>query len=146
MQPAWLTDLQTCDVSVTKIFAKLLDFLQLQQVYPQHLYGDDHQIINLLVTREKGFLVFLLMLKMFIYQLEREWRWRWWLYLYEGLDINIEWVRAGTVWRLSGQLTLLKQESQQGEQRVPGNNNYNNNKIWKYITIQYSCRISSMLN
>ena len=146
MQPAWLTDLQTCDVSVTKIFAKLLDFLQLQQVYPQHLYGDDHQIINLLVTREKGFLVFLLMLKMFIYQLEREWRWRWWLYLYEGLDINIEWVRAGTVWRLSGQLTLLKQESQQGEQRVPGNNNYNNNKIWKYITIQYSCRISNMLN
>ena len=71
MQPAGLTDLQTCDVSVTKIFAKLLDFLQLQQVYPQHLYGDDHQIINLLVTREKGFLVFLLMLKMFIYQLER---------------------------------------------------------------------------
>ena len=63
---AGLTDLQTCDVSVTKIFAKLLDLLQLQQVYPQHLYGYDHQIIHLLVTREKSFLVFLLMLKMFI--------------------------------------------------------------------------------
>ena len=83
--------LETGDVSVAKIFAKLLDLLQLQQVYPQHLYGYDHQIINLLVTREKCFLVFLLMLKMYICQLclksggggvE--------VYLYEGLNINIE--------------------------------------------------------
>ena len=69
MNNTGLTDLQTGDVSVTKIFAKLLDLLQLQQVYPEDLYGYDHQIINLLVTREKGFLVFLLMLKMFICKL-----------------------------------------------------------------------------
>ena len=58
------THLETSDVSVTEIFAKLLDLLQLQQVYPQHLYGYDHQVIHLLVTREKSFLVFLLMLKL----------------------------------------------------------------------------------
>ena len=59
-----VTHLQTGDVSVAEIFAKLLDLLQLQEVYPQHLYGDDHQVVHLLVTREERLLVFLLMLKM----------------------------------------------------------------------------------
>ena len=57
--------LETSDVSVAEVLAQLLDLLQLQQMYPQHLDGDDHQIIHLFVASEEGFLVSLLMLKIY---------------------------------------------------------------------------------
>ena len=40
--------LETGDVPVTKVFAQLLNFLQLQQVYPQHLNGFHHLKISTL--------------------------------------------------------------------------------------------------
>ena len=113
-----VTHLQTGDVSVAEIFAKLLDLLQLQEVYPQHLYGDDHQVVHLLVTREERLLVFLLMLKM-LYMKETLEPVRH-LHLHKGLHVDVEGVRAGAVRGLSGQLALLKQEGKQREQRVPG--------------------------
>ena len=116
-----VTHLQTGDVSVAEIFAKLLDLLQLQEVYPQHLYGDDHQVVHLLVTREERLLVFLLMLKMLYMKETLEPVRRECLqHLYEGLHVDVEGVRAGAVRGLSGQLALLKQEGKQREQRVPG--------------------------
>ena len=63
--------LETCDISVTEVFAQLLDLLELEQVNPEHLDGDEHEVVHLLVPGEEGLLVPLLVLG-------------------EGLDINVE--------------------------------------------------------
>ena len=55
--------LETCDVSVAEVLAQLLHLLQLQQMDPQHLDGDYHQVIHLFVASEERFLVSLLMLQ-----------------------------------------------------------------------------------
>ena len=85
--------LEARDVSIAKVLAELLDLLELEQVYPEHLDGDEHEVIHLLVPGEEGLLVPLLVLG-------------------EGLDIDVEGVCVGAVWTLGRQLTLLKEKSQ----------------------------------
>ena len=47
------------------------------------------------------------------------------LVLHEGLDVHIETFTTGTLRRLGGELALLEEQSQQGEERMPGGtNNY----------------------
>ena len=91
--------LETRDISIAKVLAELLDLLELEQVYPEHLDGDEHEVIHLLVPGEEGLLVPLLVLG-------------------EGLDIDVEGVCVGAVWTLGRQLTLLKEKSQQRIKRV----------------------------
>ena len=50
------------DVPVAKVFAQLLDLLQLEQMNPQHLYRADHQVVDFFVISEERLLVSLLML------------------------------------------------------------------------------------
>ena len=85
--------LEACYVSVAEVLAELLDFLELEQVYPEHLDGDEHEVVHLLVPGEEGLFVPLLVLG-------------------EGLDIDVEGVSVGAVWILSSELTFLKEKSQ----------------------------------
>ena len=62
-------------------------------MYPEHLDGDEHKVIHLLIPGEEGLLVPLLVLG-------------------EGLDIEVEGVRVGAVGTLCRQLTLLKEQGQ----------------------------------
>ena len=62
-------------------------------MYPEHLYGDEHEVVHLLVPGEEGLLVPLLVLG-------------------EGLDIDVEGVCVGAVRTLGSQLTFLKEQGQ----------------------------------
>ena len=85
--------LEAGDVSIAKVLAELLDLFELEQVYPEHLDGDEHKVVHLLIPGEEGLLVPLLVLG-------------------EGLDIDVEGVCVGAVWTLCRQLTLLKEQGQ----------------------------------
>ena len=91
--------LQAGDVAVAEVLAEVLHLLQLQQVDPEHLDGANHQIVHLLVLREEGLLVPLLV-------------------LHKGLNVLIEAVAGRALRRLGGQLTLLKEQGKEGEEGV----------------------------
>lgn len=62
-------------------------------MYPEHLNGDEHEVVHLLVPGEEGLLVPLLVLG-------------------EGLDIDVEGVCVGAVRTLGRELTFLKEQGQ----------------------------------
>ena len=93
------TYLETGDIAVAEVLAQVLHLLQLEEVDTKHLDRPDHQVVHLLVLREEGLLVSLLV-------------------LHEGLNVLVETVARWALGRLCGQLTLLEEQGKEGEERV----------------------------
>ena len=91
--------LEAGDVPVAEVLAQVLHLLELKEVDAKHLDRPDHQVVHLLVLREERLLIPLLV-------------------LHEGLDVLVEAVTGRALRRLSGQLTLLKEEGEEGEEGV----------------------------
>ena len=91
--------LEASDVPVAEVLAQVLHLLQFKEVDAKHLDGPHHQVVHLLVLSEEGLLVPLLV-------------------LHKGLDVLVKAV-AGRAFRgLGGELALLKEESEEGEEGV----------------------------
>ena len=93
------TYLETGDITVAEVLAQVLHLLQLEEVDTKHLDRPDHQVVHLLVLREEGLLVPLLV-------------------LHEGLNVLVETVARWALRRLCGQLTLLEEQGKEREERV----------------------------
>ena len=93
------TYLETGDVAVAEVLAQVLHLLQLEEVDTKHLDRPDHQVVHLLVLREEGLLVPLLV-------------------LHEGLNVLVETVARWALGRLCGQLTLLEEQGKKREEWV----------------------------
>ena len=98
MNTPW-SHLEAGDVTVAEILAQVLHLLQLEEVDTKHLDRPDHQVVHLLVLREEGLLVSLLV-------------------LHEGLNVLVETVAGRALGRLGGQLTLLEEQGKEGEEWV----------------------------
>ena len=93
------TYLETGDITVAEVLAQVLHLLQLEEVDTKHLDRPDHQVVHLLVLREEGLLVPLLV-------------------LHEGLNVLVETVARWALGRLCGELTLLEEQGKEREERV----------------------------
>jgi len=91
--------LETSDIPVAEVFAQLLHLFQLQQVNPQHLDRSDHKLVCLLTVAEQGPFILLLVLD-------------------KRLDVNVEALAGGALRGLCGELALLKEEGEEGEEGV----------------------------
>ena len=89
--------LEASDVPVAEVLAQVLHLLQFKEVDAKHLDRPHHQVVHLLVLSEERLLVPLLV-------------------LHKGLDVLVEAVAGGALRGLGGQLALLEEEGEQGDE------------------------------
>lgn len=91
--------LQAADVSIAEVLAELLDLLEFEQVYPEHLYRLDHETVDFGFVRQERFPVPLLVLD-------------------ERLYVQVEGVARLRIRRLGREFASLEEQREQREKRV----------------------------